>query len=144
MKAMRKHLRHKEKVAKRVASGHWKVRGIMDDQVKKILGRGFGEGDLTDDQVKEILRKWHRRGDGEGDTGDCSAPTLGSGRLAERRRTSAVSTTSGGGSSWFGGSNIHHNTSLLSVYSEGEEEYGESLSYGVSLTQSGTTSITIE
>ena len=56
-KAMRKHLRHKEKVAKGVASGHWKFRGITDDHVKKILGRGFGEGGLTDGQVKEKLRK---------------------------------------------------------------------------------------
>ena len=112
--------------------------------MKKILGRGFGEEGLKDDQVKEILRKWHRRGEGEGDTGDCSGHTLGLGRLAERRRTSAVSTTSGGGSSWFGGSNIHHNTSLLSVYSEGEEGSGESLSDGVSLIKSGDTSITIE
>ena len=114
--------------------------------MKKILGRGFGEEGLKDDQVKEILRKWHRRGEGEGDTGDrdSSGHTQESGRLTERRRTSAVSTTSGGGSSWFGGSNIHHNTSLLSVYSEGEEGSGESLSDGVSLTLSGDTSITIE
>ena len=131
MKVAMKHLRQKEKVAKKVALGHWSVRNMTADQVKEILGEG----------------------DGEGDTGGCSAPALGLERMVERRRTSAVSstllrsstsTTSGCGSSWFGGSNIHHNTSLLSVHSEGEEDCDESVSDGVSLTQSGHTSITIE
>ena len=131
MKAAMKHLRHKEKVAKKVASGHWSVRNMKEDQVKEILGEG----------------------DWEGDTGGCSAPVLGPEGMVERRRTSAVSSTSlrssmsntsGSGSSWFGGSNIHHNTSLLSVYSEEEEDCDESLSDGVSLSHSGHTSITIE
>ena len=100
------------------------------------------------DQVKETLGE-----DREGETRGCSVPALGSDGMLERRRTSAVSstslrssmsTTSGCGSSWFGGSNIHHNTSLLSVHSEGEEDCDESVSDGVSLTQSGHTSITTE
>ena len=95
MKSMRKHLRHKEKVSKGVASGHWKFRGITEDQVKKILGRGFGEEGLKDDQVKEILKKWHRRrrGEEEGDTGDRDSSSI-VGSEGKRRRPSTMSSTS--------------------------------------------------
>ena len=126
-KALMRHMKHKQKLAKKIMSSHWSTRK------------------MSEERKKEILKEVHGESFEGSNLGSCSKMgSEGERRPSTRSSTSVWSSTSGGGSSWYGGSQIHHRASLC-VYSEGDEGgEGEDLSDDTSVTSSGDTAINME